>query len=69
MAPGSAAPAEDGSGPEGWTVKGNAKSMLYHTEDSPYYGRTNADVWFRDEESAEAAGFRRWDRKDEEGGE
>ena len=66
---GSAAPAEDGSGPEGWTVKGNAKSMLYHTEDSPYYGRTNADVWFRDDESAEAAGFRRWDRKDEEGGE
>ncbi len=68
--PGSAAPAEDGSGPEGWTVKGNAKSMLYHTEDSPYFGRTNADVWFRDEEAAKAAGFRRWDdKKSDEGGE
>lgn len=68
--PGSAAPAEDGSGPEGWTVKGNAKSMLYHTEDSPYFGRTNADVWFRDEESASSAGFRRWDdKKSDEGGE
>src|SRR5690554_1118724 len=68
--PGSAAPAEDGSGPEGWTVKGNAKSMLYHTEDSSYFGRTNADVWFRDEEAAKAAGFRRWDdKKSDEGGE
>ena len=68
--PGSAAPAEDGSGPEGWLVKGNAKSMLYHTEESPYFGRTKADVWFQDEAAASAAGFERWDhKKNEEGGE
>lgn len=69
--PGSAAAADDGSGPEGWTIKGNADSMLYHTEDSPYFSRTKAEVWFRDEESAAAAGFERWDHKapggDEEG--
>jgi small subunit ribosomal protein S3 len=64
--PGSAAPGEDGSGPEGWEVKGNANSMLFHTPDSPYFSRTKAQVWFRDEETASAAGFRRWDRKDEE---
>lgn len=61
--PGSAAANEDGSGPEGWTIKGNAGSMLYHPEDSPYFGRTKAEVWFRDEESARAAGFDRWDHK------
>ena len=64
--PGSATPAEDGSGPEGWEVKGNSGSMLFHTPDSPYYGRTKAEVWFQDEETAAAAGFRRWDDKTEE---
>lgn len=67
--PGSAAPAEDGSGPEGWEIKGNANSMLFHTPESPYFSRTKAQVWFQDEEAANAAGFRRWDRKDEESGE
>jgi uncharacterized membrane protein ArfC len=44
--------------------------MLYHTPDSPYYGRTKAEVWFQDEETAAAAGFERWDhKKTEEGGE
>lgn len=61
--PGSALPAEDGSGPEGWAIKGNADSGLFHTEDSPGYASTRAEVWFADEESAVAAGFRHWDRK------
>ncbi len=60
---GSAAPLADGSAPEGYPIKGNAKSRLFHPADSPYYGRTKAEVWFRDEESAGAAGFRRWDHK------
>ncbi|HEX2154151.1 MAG TPA: 30S ribosomal protein S3 [Acidimicrobiia bacterium] len=64
--PGSAAPSEDGSGPSGWEVKGNANSMLFHTPQSPYYGRTKAEVWFQDEATASAAGFRRWDKKNEE---
>ncbi len=60
---GSAAPLADGSAPEGFTIKGNANSMLFHPTDSPYYGRTRAGVWFRDEDSAMSAGFRRWDHK------
>ena len=59
--PESAAPLEDGSAPEGFRIKGNADTMLFHTEESPYYGRTRAEVWFSSEEAARAAGFIRWD--------
>lgn len=52
-----AATAPDG----GWAVKGNEDSMLYHTTDSPSYKQTIAEIWFRDEPTAEAAGFHRWD--------
>ncbi|AXJ11294.1 hypothetical protein [Arthrobacter sp. PM3] len=55
---GSAAPAADGSGPEGFTVKGNASSMIYHDETSPAYDETRAEVWFVSAAHAEAAGFR-----------
>jgi large subunit ribosomal protein L17 len=54
---GSAEPLEDGSAPEGFPVKGNKDSMKYHTEDSPYYDRTVAEVYFASAEAAEAAGF------------
>ncbi|EAQ00299.1 ATP synthase subunit E [Janibacter sp. HTCC2649] len=54
---GTADAAADGSGPAGWDIKGNANSMLFHTPKSPWYGRTRAEVWFRDEEAATAAGF------------
>lgn len=60
--PGSAAAREDRSMPEGHPIKGNARSMLFHTPTSPYYTRTVGEVWFDTEEHAEAAGFRRWDR-------
>ncbi len=43
--------------PEGFPVKGNDGSKLYHNEDSPFYGRTKAEVWFADDAAAEAAGF------------
>jgi large subunit ribosomal protein L4 len=43
--------------PEGFPIKGNANSMLYHTPDSAFYERTNAEVWFATEADAEAAGF------------
>ncbi len=43
--------------PEGFPIKGNAESKLYHNEDSPFYGRTKAEVWFATDEAAEAAGF------------
>jgi large subunit ribosomal protein L17 len=48
---------EDGSEPEGFPIKGNADSMLYHAPDSEYYDRTVAEVWFATEEDAEQAGF------------
>ena len=53
----SAAPLEDGSAPEGFTVKGNENSMKYHTTESPWYDQTVAEVWFKTEADAEAAGF------------
>jgi uncharacterized membrane protein ArfC len=57
---GSARARPDGSGPQGWLVKGNEDSMLYHTPDSPHYGQTIAEVWFKDESSAEQGGFTPW---------
>jgi large subunit ribosomal protein L22 len=54
---GSHAPLDDGSQPEGYDIKGNAQSMLYHTPDSRYYKATKAEAWFATEEAAEAAGF------------
>ncbi|BBZ77666.1 hypothetical protein MANY_30030 [Mycolicibacterium anyangense] len=59
---GSARAGDGGSGPLGWTIKGNEDSMLYHTVDSPSYKQTIAEVWFFDEETAKAAGFDRWDK-------
>jgi large subunit ribosomal protein L17 len=56
---GSHAPLEDGSQPEGFPIKGNANSMLYHDEDSPHYSQTEPEVWFATAEDAEAAGFSR----------
>lgn len=43
--------------PEGYTIKGNERSMKFHTSDSNSYGRTIAQVWFISEEAAEQAGF------------
>ncbi len=43
--------------PEGFPIKGNDDSKLYHNEDSPFYSRTKAGVWFADDAAAEAAGF------------
>jgi len=48
--------------PEGYTIKGNDRSMKYHVQESGGYERTNADVWFNSEEAAQAAGFTRAQR-------
>ena len=58
---GSARVAVGAAAPSGWLVKGNEDSMLYHTPESPSYERTVAELWFRDEYTARAAGFNRWD--------
>jgi large subunit ribosomal protein L4 len=55
--PQSHAPLADGSQPEGFPVKGNTDSMLYHVPGSSFYARTEAEVWFASAEAAEAAGF------------
>ena len=55
--PGSHAPLEDNAQPEGFDIKGNAQSMLYHVPGSRYYKATIAEAWFATEDDAEAAGF------------
>ncbi len=57
---GSAKSGEGGAGPAGWTIKGNADSGLYHTPASPSYDVTIAELWFVDEATAEAAGFKKY---------
>ncbi|ALE72208.1 50S ribosomal protein L17 [Pseudonocardia sp. EC080610-09] len=55
---GSHAPLEDpAQAPEGFEIKGNDDSKLYHVPGSSHYDRTVAEVWFASEEAAEAAGF------------
>ncbi len=54
---GSHAPLDDDAMPEGFEIKGNADSMLYHVPGSRFYKQTKAEVWFATEEAAEAAGF------------
>ena len=48
--------------PEGFTIKGNERSMKYHVPESAGYGRTMAEVWFNSEEAAQQAGFVRAQR-------
>jgi large subunit ribosomal protein L4 len=55
--PNSHAPLADGSQPEGFPIKGNEDSMLYHVPDSSFYARTVAEVWFTTAYAAEQAGF------------
>ncbi len=56
---GAVAANEDGSAPEGYTVKGNADSGLYHEPDGQWYDQTVAEVWFKTAEDAEKAGFKK----------
>lgn len=58
--PGAHAPLEDPTvAPEGYPIKGNANSMLYHVPGSRHYKACIAEVWFATPEDAEAAGFRK----------
>ncbi|MBD29851.1 MAG: 50S ribosomal protein L22 [Acidimicrobiaceae bacterium] len=50
---------EDGSAPSSdFTIKAKVSTKIYHPEESSFFGRTKADVWFTNAETAEAAGFR-----------
>lgn len=44
--------------PDGFTIKGNASSRIYHPEASPSYDNTIAEIYFATPEAAEAAGYR-----------
>ena len=57
LPPRAAAATADGSAPEGFEIKGNADSGLYHVPGSAFYNRTVAEFWFATAEDAEAAGF------------
>jgi large subunit ribosomal protein L22 len=49
--------ADGDTAPEGYEIKGNEQSMLFHTPGSRYYNQTKAEFWFDTVENAEAAGF------------
>jgi large subunit ribosomal protein L17 len=54
---GSHAALDDDGEPEGFPIKGNEDSKLYHVPGSSHYAQTKAEVWFATAEDAEAAGF------------
>lgn len=54
---GSARSNADGSAPEGYPIKGNDSSKLYHAPGTRYYDSTIAEIWFATPEDAERAGF------------
>jgi small subunit ribosomal protein S16 len=54
---GSARTSADGSAPEGYPIKGNDSSKLYHAPGTRYYDSTIAEIWFATPEDAERAGF------------
>ena len=48
----------DGSSPDAeYVVKGKTATRVFYAPGSPYYARTRADVWFRTDDDARAAGF------------
>ena len=51
------ADADADEAPDGYEIKGNASSMLYHVPGSAFYNRTVPEYWFASAEAAEAAGF------------
>ena len=61
--PGSALPLPDGSAPSPqFRVKARTSSMVFHTENSPFYDRLEPQVWFTSQEDAQRAGFTSWER-------
>lgn len=65
--PGSMRANLDGSGPEGWTIKGRMDSRLFFTPEDECYDDTEAQVWFQDEGFATRAFFTPWCRSTRKG--
>ena len=56
--PGSVRANDDGAAPAAeYGVKGKTATRVFYAPGSPYYSRTRADVWFRTDDDARAAGF------------
>lgn len=55
--PGSMRAEPDGSGPQGWLVKGRTDSRLFYGPDDPGYDELVAQVWFENEDFAKRAFF------------
>ncbi|GAB3129294.1 hypothetical protein GCM10027289_11280 [Tsukamurella serpentis] len=49
--------ADPNEAPEGFPIKGNADSKLYHRPGTRFFESTVAEIWFADEAAAEAAGY------------
>ncbi|WP_440712021.1 sunset domain-containing protein [Gordonia sp. FQ] len=45
--------------PDGYPIKGDADTGLYHLPEDPWFGEVIAAVWFASEAAARAGGFRR----------
>jgi hypothetical protein len=57
--PGSAMPMPDGTSPSPeFTIKASVSALRYCTPESPQFGRTVAEVWFKSPADAERVGFR-----------
>lgn len=57
--PGSAMPLPDGGSPSPeFTIKASVSALRYCTPESPQFGRTVAEVWFKSPADAERVGFR-----------
>jgi hypothetical protein len=57
--PGSAMPLPDGGSPSPeFTIKASVSALRYCTPESPQFGRTVAEVWFKTPADAERVGFR-----------
>jgi hypothetical protein len=57
--PGSAMPLPDGASPSPeFTIKASVSALRYCTPESPQFGRTVAEVWFKSSADAERVGFR-----------
>ncbi|OBK24069.1 hypothetical protein A5634_04240 [Mycobacterium asiaticum] len=60
--PGSMRAEPDGSGPEGWIVKGRMDTRLFYTPGDANYDEIAAQVWFENEELAAKAFFTPWSK-------
>ncbi len=55
---GAHAPSDSGACPDGFPIKGNASSLIYHAPGTRFFEATEPEICFATAEDAEAAGYR-----------